>query len=183
MEKATFGGGCFWCTEAVFQRVKGVISVVSGYAGGDMPNPTYTEVSGGQTGYAEAVQIQFDPEIVSFETLLDIFWATHDPTTLNRQGNDVGTQYRSTLFYHSEEQKEKALKSKEKLESSGQYSSPIVTAIEKFKNFYPAEEYHQKFYDSNRAYPYCQVIIDPKITKLLEKFGKHLKEEYMEAEK
>jgi peptide-methionine (S)-S-oxide reductase len=174
MEKATFGGGCFWCTEAVFQRIKGVNSVVSGYAGGQEPSPTYEEVSSGETGYAEAVQLEFDPAVVDYETLLEIFWATHDPTTLNRQGNDVGSQYRSIIFYHSEDQRVKALKFKEEI--AKQYSEPIVTKVEEFKNFYTAEQYHQNFYDNNRAHPYCQIVIDPKVAKLLEKFSDKLKE-------
>lgn len=151
-EIATLAGGCFWCTEAIFKRLKGVISVVCGYAGGD----------------AESVQSEFDPSIISYEKILDVFWATHDPTTLNRQGVDVGTQYRSAIFYHSEKQKEIAEKSKQ---------PSFVTQIIPFDKFYKAEEYHQNFYDKNKSYPYCQIIISPKIQKLLEEFNKHIKED------
>ena len=158
METATLGGGCFWCTEAIFKRLKGVTSVVSGYAGGD----------------AESVQIQFAESIISYEKILEVFWATHDPTTLNRQGADVGTQYRSVIFYHSEKQKESALKSKDKVEQSGKFKDKIVTQIVPFDKFYKAEEYHQNFYDRNKSYPYCQIVINPKIQKLLEEFKKEL---------
>lgn len=183
MEIATLAGGCFWCTEAVFQRLKGVHSVVSGYAGGHTPNPSYEAVSSGKTGHAEAIQIIFDPAIISYETLLEVFWATHDPTRLNRQGADVGSQYRSAIFTHTEEQKRAALASKEHLEKSGRYEKPIVTEIVPlaphhspkrsgagFSTFTPAEEHHQNYYNRNRDAGYCQLIIDPKIQKLLREF-------------
>lgn len=175
---ATFAGGCFWCTEAIFKRVKGVIEVVSGYAGGHRENPSYEQVSTGDTGHAEAVQITFDPKIISFNNLLEIFWATHNPTTLNQQGNDIGNQYRSAILYHSKEQKEQALASKEKIEKEGMYKDPIVTEILPFEKFYTAEEYHQNYFDRNQAAPYCTYVIAPKVKKLLEKFGSEVKDEY-----
>ncbi len=178
LQTATFANGCFWCTEAIFKRIKGVESVMSGYSGGTIENPTYEQVSSESTGHAESVQITFDPKIISYETIVDVFFATHDPTTLNRQGNDVGTQYRSAIFYHNEEQKKLAEKAIEKLEKSGKYHDPIVTKIEKFTKFYPAEEYHKEYYDSHRSAPYCMVIIDPKIRKLMENFKENVKEEY-----
>lgn len=178
MEKATFAGGCFWCTEAIFKRLKGVASVVSGYAGGAMANPSYSLVSSGTTGHAEAIQIEFDPKVVTYETLLAVFWATHNPTTLNRQGADVGTQYRSVIFYHTDEQKKLAEESKKQQEKEGLYDNPIVTEIVPFDEFYTAEQYHQNYYDANPTYPYCSVVIDPKIQKLLAKFGDKVKDEY-----
>lgn len=168
LELATIANGCFWCTEAVFQRLNGVASVMSGYAGGATEHPSYEQVSTGKTGHAEAIQITFDPEVISFETLLEVFFATHDPTTLNRQGSDVGPQYRSAIFYHSDEQKQIAEKVKEK--SAANFDKPIVTEIVPFTNFFFAEDYHRNFYMNNSEHPYCQLIIDPKITKLLEKF-------------
>lgn len=178
MELATFAGGCFWCTEAVFKRLKGVTQTVSGYAGGEADNPSYQKVSLGTTGHAEAIQITFDPDIVSYEKLLAVFWATHDPTTLNQQGADVGTQYRSVIFYHDEIQKQKALKSKTDMENSGTYNSKIVTQIVPFVKFYSAEEYHQNYYENNQSAPYCSLVIAPKIQKLLEKFNSDVKDEY-----
>jgi peptide-methionine (S)-S-oxide reductase len=180
LQKATLANGCFWCTEAVFQRLKGVSSVQSGYSGGHVhvENPSYYEVSSGESGHAESLQIAFDPKIISFETLLHIFFATHDPTTLNRQGNDVGTQYRSEIFYHDAEQKKIAEKVKSELEASGTYKDPIVTAITQYKSFYPADEEHKNYYENNPNAPYCRVIIDPKIRKLLERYNKEVKEEY-----
>jgi peptide-methionine (S)-S-oxide reductase len=169
-EIATLSSGCFWCTEAVLRRLKGVESVTSGYTGGKLPDPTYEEVCSGATGHAEAVQVAFDPDIVSFETILDVFFATHDPTTLNRQGNDVGTQYRSGIFYHSEEQKQAAEAAIAKIDASGEYPSKVVTEVMPLSGFYPAEEYHQDFYERNRNYPYCRVIIDPKVTKLYKSY-------------
>lgn len=170
IETATLAGGCFWCTEAVFKRLKGVIAVESGYAGGKGDNPSYQEVSSGQTGFAESVQIKFDPEGLPYEHLLDIFWALHDPTTLNRQGPDVGSQYRSVIFYRDQNQKEAAQNSKPK---------DAVTEIVPFDKFYRAEEYHQKYYERNMfTNSYCTLIIDPKILKLIEKFGEDVKEEY-----
>ncbi len=181
MEKATFGGGCFWCTEAIFKRISGVASVSSGYTGGKRENPSYDQVSTGATGHAEAIQIVFDPKVIPFARLLDIFWATHDPTTLNQQGADIGTQYRSVIFYHSEKQKEEAESSKETLEKSGTYTDPIITEILPFTEFFTAEEYHQNYYDANRSYPYCRVVIDPKVQKLLKEFSKEVKDEYKQA--
>lgn len=172
MDTATFGNGCFWCTEAFFQRVNGVVKVVSGYSGGKAPNPSYEQVTTGATGYAEVVQVIYDPEKISFDELLEVFWKTHDPTTLNRQGNDTGTQYRSVVFYHSDEQKQKAEQYKEALNKSGAWSKPVVTAIEPFTNFYAAENYHQNYYNNNPRQMYCQYVIRPK----LEKFEKVFKE-------
>lgn len=177
-EKATFASGCFWCTEAVFIRLKGVISVNSGYAGGTIENPSYDTVSSGESGHAEAIQVTFDPKIISYDKLLDVFWATHNPTTRNQQGNDMGTQYRSVIFYHNDEQKKLAVESKERLEKSEKYKDPIVTEIIAFTNFYPAEGYHQNYYDRNQEYPYCQFVIDPKIKKLYKDFKEDIKEEY-----
>ncbi len=177
LEKATFAGGCFWCTEAVFKRLKGVYSVMPGYSGGKVPNPTYEDVSGGNTGYAEAIQIEFDPKQIPFEILLDVFWASHDPTTLNRQGNDVGTQYRSAIFYHNPEQKKVAEESIKKLSESGKFNSPIVTEVAEFTSFFVAEEGHRDFYDRNRDNGYCRFVIDPKIQNLYKDFQSQLKEE------
>jgi peptide-methionine (S)-S-oxide reductase len=179
LEVITLASGCFWCTEAVFKRVNGVISVISGYTGGSRDNPSYDEVCSGETGHAEAVQLKFDPKIISVKQILEIFWHTHDPTTLNRQGNDVGTQYRSAVFYNSESQKDMALKVKDELENKKVYSSPIVTEITPFRNFYEAEEYHRDYYDNNRTAPYCNYVIDPKVNKLLTKFSSNLKGEYL----
>lgn len=178
METATFAGGCFWCTEAIFKRLKGVTKVTSGYTGGRKDNPTYDQVSMGTTGHAEAVQIEFDPSIISYKTLLDVFWATHNPTTLNRQGADVGTQYRSAIFYHNEQQKQAAERSKEEMDTSGYYPGHIVTEISPFETFYTAEEYHKDYYDANPQAGYCTLVIDPKIKKLVDKFGDKVKEEY-----
>ena len=176
--KATFANGCFWCTEAIFARLDGVKSVVPGYSGGTVENPSYEQVCTGKTGYAEAAQIEFDPDIISFEKLLDIFWHTHDPTTLNRQGNDVGTQYRSAIFYHDEEQKQNAERSKKEIEESHVYKDPIVTEIIPLIKFYLAEDYHKKYYDNNRNASYCRFVIDPKVEKLLKQYGNELKSEY-----
>lgn len=172
---ATFGGGCFWCTEAVFQRFKGVISVQSGYMGGHKLNPTYKEICTGTTGHAEVVQIKYDPGIISFETLLEIFWTSHDPTTLNRQGNDKGTQYRSVVFYEDEGQKESTLKSIEQV-ASKLYRDPIVTEVSSVSTFYPAENHHNDYFDRNGYAPYCRIIIAPKVNKTKEKFSHLLKE-------
>lgn len=174
-ETATLAGGCFWCTEAVFNRLKGVQSVVSGYAASNIPNPSYEAVCTGRTGAAEAIQITFDPAIISYEKLLEIFWHTHDPTTLNRQGNDIGTQYRSAIYYHNDAQKQAALASKAALEQSRAYKKPVVTEITTFTNFYPAEDYHRDYYDRNRAQPYCMFVIDPKVQKLLKEYRDELK--------
>jgi peptide-methionine (S)-S-oxide reductase len=178
MQIATFANGCFWCTEAVFQRLKGVETVMSGYTGGRRENPSYDQVSTGATGHAEAVQVTFDPSIISYETLLDVFFATHDPTTMNRQGADVGTQYRSAIFYHSDEQKKAAEEKIQHFTDEKKFSNPIVTQLLPFDAFYEAEEHHQNFYNNNQLYPYCKVIIDPKVRKLLEQFRKEVKEEY-----
>jgi len=177
-EVATLANGCFWCSEAVFTRLKGVKSVVPGYSGGRIENPTYDEVCSGTTGHAESAQIEFDPNVISFEELLDVFWHTHDPTTLNRQGNDIGTQYRSAIFYHDEKQKEIAEKSKIELGKSGIYKNPIVTEITPFRKFYPAEDYHRKYYDQHRDAPYCRFVIDPKIHKLLSNYGEYVRSEF-----
>jgi len=163
-EEATFGSGCFWCAEAVFQQIKGVKSVVSGYSGGTVPNPTYEMVSSGLTGHAEVVEITFDPKVVSYDELLDVFWKTHDPTKLNEQGPDHGTQYRSIILYHSKEQKEAAEKSKAKLMKSG-HVRKVVTEIVEFSKFYQAEDYHQNFFKNNPDYPYCYELIRPKVNK------------------
>jgi len=179
LETATLGGGCFWCTEAIFKRLKGVFSVTSGYCGGDIEDPSYEKVSSGESGHAEAIQIKFDPKVLSFEHILDIFWATHDPTTLNRQGNDVGTQYRSVIFYHSPTQKKAAETSKKQAEKDGVFKDNIVTEIVPFEKFYTAEDYHQNYYDTfKNVNSYCSLIIDPKIQKLLSKFNSDVKEEF-----
>lgn len=174
-ETATLAGGCFWCTEAIFQRLKGVRSVTSGYAGGRRPDPSYEDVSSGDTGHAEAIQVTFDPKVISYETLLDVFWAMHDPTQLNRQGADVGPQYRSVIFTHTDEQRRTAVASKERMEKSGAYAQPIVTEIVPFTNFYSAETHHQNFYNKNSESGYCRLVIDPKIQKLMKEFSKEVK--------
>lgn len=174
-EIVTFGEGCFWCSEAIFQRVRGVLKVESGYSGGSVPNPTYEAVCTGKTGHAEVVQITFDPKIISFQELLEIFFSTHDPTTLNRQGADVGTQYRSVIFYHNEEQKKIAEEMIKKLNESKIWDSPIVTEVSKFKNFYKAEDYHQNYYNNNQFQPYCNFVISPKLEKLKKYFSNKLK--------
>jgi peptide-methionine (S)-S-oxide reductase len=175
LQKATFGSGCFWCTEAVFELVEGVTSVTSGYTGGNIKNPTYEEVCSEKSGHAEAIQLTFDSEVISYDELLEIFWKTHDPTTLNRQGNDAGTQYRSVIFYHSEEQKKLAEKYKEALDKSGAWANPVVTEILPAAEFYKAEDYHQDYYDNNPNQGYCAFIIAPKIEKFKEVFKDKLK--------
>lgn len=177
-DTATFANGCFWCTEAIFKRLKGVEKVISGYTGGNQENPSYDQVSAGTTGHAEALQITYNPSVISFEKLLDVFWHTHNPTTLNQQGNDIGTQYRSAIFYHNHSQKKLAGESKKKLEISHVFSDPIVTEIVAFTKFYQAEMYHQNYYDNNAQAPYCTYIIDPKIKKLLTEYSGDIKEEY-----
>lgn len=177
MEKATLAGGCFWCTEAIFQRLKGVLSVEPGYSGGLIANPTYAEVCSGTTGHAEAIQIEFDPRIIPYVKLLEVFFYTHDPTTPNQQGNDIGPQYRSVIFYHSAKQKTAAQKFVRQLKKEKVFSRPIVTTIEPFKNFYLAEDYHKNYFDRNKN-AYCDFVIKPKIHKLLEKYRKEIKEEY-----
>ncbi|WP_400190997.1 peptide-methionine (S)-S-oxide reductase MsrA [Hymenobacter sp. B81] len=175
MELATFGAGCFWCVEAVFQNLRGVENVVSGYTGGRIANPTYKEVCSGLTGHAEVVQITFDPAVISFEQLLEVFWKTHDPTTLNRQGNDVGTQYRSAIYYHNAEQKRLAEEYKQKLNAAGAFPQPIVTEITALPTFYVAENYHQDYYNQNGSQPYCQFVVRPKVDKVKAVFGDRLK--------
>jgi len=176
LQKATFGSGCFWCTEVVFELVKGVTSVTSGYTGGNINNPTYEEVCSEKSGHAEAIQLTFDGEVINYDELLEIFWKTHDPTTLNRQGNDVGTQYRSVIFYHSEEQKQLAEKYKVALDESGAWVNPIVTEILPATEFYKAEDYHQDYYDNNPQQGYCAFIIAPKVEKFKKVFKDKLKE-------
>ncbi len=175
-DTATFGTGCFWCTEAIFQRLKGVAKVISGYSGGNVPNPSYEEVCTGTTGHAESCQVIYDPEKITYDELLEVFWKTHDPTTLNRQGNDVGTQYRSVIFYHNTEQKSVAEHYKSELNKSGAFNRPIVTEIEPYKNFYSAENYHQNYYNSNPSQMYCRFVIQPKIDKFQKVFKEKLKE-------
>lgn len=177
METATFGAGCFWCVEAVFQQLEGVESVESGYMGGTVENPTYRAVCTGRTGHAEVIQIKFDPEKITFDELLEVFWKTHDPTTLNRQGADTGTQYRSAVFYHNDQQRETAESYKKKLNDAGAFPNPIVTEITKASEFYVAENYHQDYYNQNKSNPYCRAVIPPKLEKLKEIFGDKLKKE------
>jgi peptide-methionine (S)-S-oxide reductase len=177
-DTATFANGCFWCTEAIFEELDGVISATSGYSGGNVPDPTYKEVCTGETGHAECLQIVYDPAKISFDELLEVFWQTHDPTTLNRQGADVGTQYRSEIFYHNEEQKEKAEKYKAELDKSGAFERPIVTAISPFTVFYPAEDYHQQYFENNEnSNPYCHIVIKPKLDKFRKVFKDKLKKD------
>ena len=175
LETATLGGGCFWCLEAIYQRVKGVEKVVSGYAGGHVVNPTYEQVCTDTTGHAEVVQIYFDPQVISYQDILNIFWQIHDPTQLNRQGNDVGRQYRSVIFYHNQQQKQMALASKRNLEKSGIYRDPVVTEIEPLTNFYAAEQYHQNYFNNNPTQMYCQLVIAPKLKKFKKSFTEYLK--------
>lgn len=174
-DTATFGTGCFWCTEAIFQELDGVISATSGYSGGHVDNPTYKEVCEGTTGHAEVIQIVYDPSKITFDELLAAFWQSHDPTTLNRQGNDVGPQYRSVVFYHNQEQKEKAEKYKTELDQSKAFNNPIVTEISPFSKFYAAEDYHQEYYDLNGSAPYCYYVIRPKLDKFRKVFKDKLK--------
>ena len=174
-ETATFAGGCFWCTEAIFDQVKGVKSVISGYAGGDVINPSYREVTRGTTGHAEAIQISYDPDVISYIELLEIFFKTHDPTTLNRQGADVGTQYRSAIFYHSEAQRKAAEEIIDALNSEGIWNKPIVTEVTEFSNFYPAEAYHQEYFENNPNQGYCRIVIQPKVEKFKKVFEDKLK--------
>ena len=176
LKKATLAGGCFWCTEAVFQRLEGVGKVVSGFTGGTIKNPAYREIITGRTGHAEAIEIEYDPSVIKFEELLLVFFATHDPTTLNRQQNDVGTQYRSGIFYHDEEQRKAAEDVIHMLEQEKSFADPIVTEVTEATPFYIAEKEHQDFYNQHRQQPYCQFIIDPKITKLKKLFSDKLKQ-------
>ena len=168
IQKATFGGGCFWCVEAVFERLDGVVDVIPGYSGGHKKNPTYREICTGTTGHAEVAQITFDTEIITFNDLLNMFWKSHDPTTRNKQGNDIGTQYRSAIFYHNNEQKTIAKESKNKVDNSNVFLNPVVTEITKLDKFWPAEDYHNNYYNNNMDQPYCRVIIKPKLDKLFE---------------
>ena len=174
-EIAVLGGGCFWCTEAVFQMFRGVVSVAPGYAGGSTVNPTYDDVSGGNTGHAEVIRIEYDPTLVSFETLLTIFFASHDATTLNRQGNDIGTQYRSVVFYTTEEQEAEASKFIKDLDNSASEGAPVVTEVAPLTVFYSAEDYHKNYFERNGNNSYCQIIISPKLQKVQEKFAELLK--------
>ncbi|MDR7128297.1 peptide-methionine (S)-S-oxide reductase [Algoriphagus sp. 4150] len=171
----TLGAGCFWCVEAVFQRLQGVEKVISGYSGGFVANPTYQEICTGTTGHAEVIQVYYDPSVISLAELLEVFWATHDPTTLNRQGADAGPQYRSSIFYHNPEQEKLAKTIKDQLNDTKVFDDPIVTEISAFTNFYPAEEYHRDYYNQNGAQPYCQFVIKPKIDKLKKFFAERLK--------
>lgn len=177
MAIATFGGGCFWCVEAVFQRLRGVEKVVSGYAGGQTENPTYKQVCEGDTGHAEVCQVTYDPSVVEFKEILEVFWKTHDPTTLNRQGNDIGTQYRSVIFYHDDQQKAVAEEYKHKLDESGIFKDPIVTEIVPLTKFYPAELYHQNYFNLNPRQPYCQAVVQSKVDKFKKIFGDKMKSE------
>ena len=176
LEVATFAGGCFWCTEAVFDQLKGVVKVESGYSGGNVPEPSYEDVCTGETGHAESIQVTFDPSLVSYADLLRIFFTTHDPTTLNRQGADVGTQYRSAVFYHNPEQERIARQVVEEFERSKVWKRPIVTEVAPYKTFYKAEDYHQEYYTRNSRQPNCRVVIEPKIAKLREHYRERLKQ-------
>jgi len=173
---ATFGAGCFWCVEAIFQDLNGVYSVESGYMGGEKKDPTYKEVCTGTTGHAEVCRIVYDPRLLTFKDLLEVFWQTHDPTTLNRQGNDAGTQYRSAIFYYSDDQKKEAEFYTSELDKSGAFSDPIVTTLEPVDTFYPAEEYHQNYYNQNGDQPYCSFVIKPKVEKFKKAFSSRLKQ-------
>jgi len=177
IEKATFGAGCFWCVEAIFELVKGVSKVQSGYSGGHVKNPSYKEVCNGTTGHAEVCQLTFDPNVISYIELLEIFWQTHDPTTLNRQGNDSGTQYRSAIFYHTAEQKRLAEEMKKRLNNEHIWVDPIVTEVVAFDIFYPAEDYHEDHYSKNPNQPYCSVVITPKVNKFEKSFQEYLRKE------
>lgn len=174
---ATLAAGCFWCTEAVFDRLKGVSKVESGYIGGRVPNPTYKQVCTGLTGHAEGIRVVYDPEVITFEQLLDVFFHTHNPTTLNRQGADVGTQYRSAIFFHDEEQKKIAEATIEELNKSNEFRSPIVTTLEKATTWYPAEDYHQQYFELNGSQPYCRAVVGPKVAKFRKRYKEMLKDE------
>jgi peptide-methionine (S)-S-oxide reductase len=177
-DTATLGTGCFWCTEAIFEQLEGVLSVTSGYAGGKSENPTYEEVSEHESGHAECVQIVYDPTKISFDELLEVFWQVHDPTTLNRQGADVGPQYRSVIFFHDNDQKQKAEKYRTELDKSGAFNNPIVTTLEPYTKFYSAEDYHQEYYANNKnKNPYCSIVITPKLDKFKKVFKDKLKKE------
>jgi len=174
-EVATLAGGCFWCLEAVYDRLEGVIGVESGYMGGDMPNPTYERVCDGDTGHAEVVQVQYDPSVIGFRDLLEVFFVIHDPTTLNRQGNDSGTQYRSAIFFHTPEQEAEARKIIRELEDDGAFADPIVTEVVPAEPFHVAEKYHQEYFENNPNQPYCQFVVAPKVAKFRQKFARMLK--------
>lgn len=174
-EKATFAGGCFWCADAVFRMIKGVDSVVSGYTGGEKENPNYEQVSSGNTGHVEAIQIEYDPSVVSYEDLLEVFWTSHNPTQIGGQGADMGSQYEAAIFYHNDDQKKLAEKSKKALEDEKVYDKPIATKILPFKNFFTAEDYHQNYYTIHKDAPYCQIVIDPKVEKVKKLFHDKLK--------
>jgi peptide-methionine (S)-S-oxide reductase len=176
-EVATLGGGCFWCLEAVYEQLKGVLGVVSGYAGGVVPNPTYQQVCTGRTGHAEVVQVTFDPVVITFKELVEVFFTIHDPTTLNRQGADVGTQYRSAIFYHDEGQRTIAEAAIQRIEAEGIWDNPIVTEVTPLEVFYKAEDYHQEYYRRNRGQPYCQVVIAPKVAKFRKQYLEKLRQE------
>jgi peptide-methionine (S)-S-oxide reductase len=176
LEQVTLGSGCFWCTEAVFQQLKGVESAVSGYSGGHLANPTYDQVCTGNTGHAEVIQVTYDPAQISFTDLLRVFWQTHDPTTLNQQGHDVGTQYRSAIFFHDDRQRKLAEEYKRQLDAAGTFAAPIVTEIVPFKKFYPAEKYHQEYYEQNPGQRYCEYVIRPKVEKFRQEFADLLDE-------
>lgn len=175
-EEATLGAGCFWCVEAIFQRVNGVLHVESGYSGGTVTNPAYEQVTTGRTGHAEVIRLSFDPKVISYETILEVFWHTHDPTTLNRQGADVGPQYRSVIFYHNEKQKQIAEMSKDKTQKSGLWDDPIVTEISPLINYYKAENYHQNYFNNNPNAGYCSIVIAPKVAKFKKDFPHLLKD-------
>jgi len=177
-QKATFGAGCFWCVEAVFQDLKGVSNVISGYAGGHVENPDYEQVCSGTTGHAEVAQLTFDPKIITYEQLLEVFWHVHDPTTLNRQGADVGTQYRSVIFYHDAAQRQLAEASRQATDETGLWANPIITEISPLKKFFPAEDFHQNYYKNNAGQGYCSLVIAPKLQKLYREFGYLLKEKH-----
>jgi peptide-methionine (S)-S-oxide reductase len=174
LEQVTLGAGCFWCVEAVFQRLKGVYNVESGYSGGHIDNPSYQQVTTGRTGHAEVIRFDFDPSIISFEQLLEVFWHTHDPTTLNRQGADIGTQYRSVIYYHNDSQRLTALESKHRTDASGLWDNPIVTEISPLINYYKAENYHQNYFNNNPNAGYCSVVIAPKLRKFMRQFSELL---------
>jgi peptide-methionine (S)-S-oxide reductase len=176
LDTITLGAGCFWCVEAVFEQLKGVYDVVSGYAGGHVKNPSYKEVCTGNTGHAEVCQVTYDPDQITLSEVLEVYWNTHDPTTLNRQGADVGTQYRSVIFYHNDEQQQQAEDIKNKLMQAGIWENPIITQIVPFDNFYPAEDYHQEYYFNNTSQPYCSMVITPKLEKFRKVFSDKLKE-------
>ncbi|MDN3670833.1 peptide-methionine (S)-S-oxide reductase MsrA [Echinicola jeungdonensis] len=174
-ELATLGAGCFWCVEAIFEKLKGVKNLLPGFSGGHIEDPSYQDVVTGTTGHAEVIQFAYDPQILPFSEILKIFWSTHNPTTLNRQGADVGAQYRSAIFYHSDKQKEIAEELKKQLNNSDVFSDPIVTEITPFSNFYPAEDYHKQYYETNKQAPYCQMVIRPKVEKFKQYFGERIK--------